>query len=328
MLEDEARGIRDADCVVYHPKPLGGLHLAEKLGVPGFLALPAPFFTPTREFPNMLAPPLPFGGWYNRLSYSFLRPVGLPWNGLVDRWRVRDLELPRRGRLANDLVRTDGTPVPVLYCFSPSLVPPPGDWPDTATVTGFWFLDSRTEWRPPPALLEFLEAGPQPIYVGFGSMAGRRPRRLTKIVVDALARSGQRAVLASGWGGLEARELPREVHLVEEVPHDWLFPRVRAVVHHGGAGTTAAGLRAGRPSVICPFFGDQPFWGRIVERSGAGPRPIPQTRLNARRLARAIRQAVEDPAVQSAAESLGRILRAEDGVGNAVRTIVTSLERR
>jgi sterol 3beta-glucosyltransferase len=150
----------------------------------------------------------------------------------------------------------------VLYSFSRHVLPPPKDWSENVHVTGYWILDETNCWQPPPELLDFLDAGPPPIFVGFGSMGGRNPARTTRLVLEALAKTGQRGLLVTGWGGLETEEEPDNVFKVENAPYDWLFPRMAAVVHHGGAGTTAAGLQAGKPSVICPFVADQPFWGQ------------------------------------------------------------------
>jgi sterol 3beta-glucosyltransferase len=140
-------------------------------------------------------------------------------------------------------------------------------------------------------------------------------------VLEALAQAGQRGLLGAGWGGLEMEKPPENVFKVEDAPYDWLFPRMAAVVHHGGAGTTGAGLRAGKPTVICPFVADQPFWGRRVAALGAGPPPIPQRRLTADNLASAIRQAVEDAVMRKRAADLGEKIQPEDGVGQAVSLI-------
>jgi sterol 3beta-glucosyltransferase len=170
-------------------------------------------------------------------------------------------------------------------------------------------------------LVEFLQAGPPPAYVGFGSMFMNGGRRKTEIILNALKLARQRAALATGWGELTAEDAPEGIFVLDAVPHDWLFPRVAAVVHHGGAGTTGAALRAGKPAVICPFVGDQPFWGRRVAALGAGPPPIPQRKLTAERLAAAIRSAVADGEMRQRAASLGEAIRAEDGVGRAVAMI-------
>jgi UDP:flavonoid glycosyltransferase YjiC (YdhE family) len=194
-------------------------------------------------------------------------------------------------------------------------------------VTGYWFLEPRDEWTPPPALEAFLEAGSPPVYVGFGSMSSRDPEETADLVMEALARTGQRAVLLSGWSGLQKTDVPDSMFMLEPVPFAWLFPRVAAVVHHGGAGTTAAGLRAGVPSVVIPFFGDQFFWGACVTRLGAGPEPVPRKKLTAERLANAIQQAVSDPTVAERAADVGAKIRAEDGVAGAV-AVVEEFEKR
>ncbi|MCP4593378.1 MAG: glycosyltransferase family 1 protein, partial [bacterium] len=156
------------------------------------------------------------------------------------------------------------------------MAPKPSDWGEQAHVTGYWFLDHVSDWQPPADLVRFLESGPPPVYVGFGSMMSRRAEQTTRITLDALKQSGQRGLIATGWGALSQSDLPDEVFLIESVPHDWLFPRTAAVVHHGGAGTTGAGLRAGVPGIVVPFGGDQPFWARRVEALGVGPAPIPR----------------------------------------------------
>jgi UDP:flavonoid glycosyltransferase YjiC (YdhE family) len=215
----------------------------------------------------------------------------------------------------------------MLYCYSPAVAPKPPDWSESAHVTGYWFLDHPLDWQPPADLLHFLESGPSPIYLGFGSMITRKPEETTRITLDALRQAGHRGVIATGWGALSQSDLPDEVFLIESVPHDWLFPRMAAVVHHGGAGTTGAGLRAGVPSIVVPFGGDQPFWARRVKALGAGPDPIPRKRLTADRLAHAIRIAVADEPMRKRATELGATIRAEDGVGNALKIFNQTMVR-
>jgi sterol 3beta-glucosyltransferase len=212
-------------------------------------------------------------------------------------------------------------PLPVLHCYSQQVITRPDDWPDHAYVTGYWWLDETNNWQPPADLEAFLANETPPVYVGFGSMIAEDPARVTRIVIEALTQSGQRGVIASGWGGIRPADLPPSIYLLKEAPHDWLFPRMSALVHHGGAGTTAAGLRAGKPTVICPFIADQPFWGNRVAVLGAGPKPIPQKKLNVDDLAAAIRTAATDQAMRTRSEALGAKLRAEDGVAQAVQII-------
>jgi len=199
-------------------------------------------------------------------------------------------------------------------------VPRPDDWGEREQVTGYWFADQAKDWEPSETLARFLDAGPPPIYVGFGSMPSEDANKLARIVIEALDAVGERGVLASGWGGLDDSVRSEHVHLLETAPHDWLFPRCSAVVHHGGAGTTHEGLRWGRPSVICPVFGDQPFWGRRVLDIGAGPAPVPQKTLTPATLTRAL-AATRSPAIVSRADEIGSKLRAEPGTEGAASAI-------
>ena len=190
-------------------------------------------------------------------------------------------------------------------------------------MTGPWFTEQATGWQPPPALERFRCRTP-PVYIGFGSMGfgGGRHQR-TRILLNALIGGGHRVIVATGWGGLglPADEVPGAlVHVTESIPHDWLFPRTSAVIHHGGAGTTIAGLRAGRPTLICPVVGDQSFWGHQVRRIGAGPAPIPQRRLTSQRLTPAVRGLADDP-IRRRARTLGTLIRSEDGIAEAIRVV-------
>jgi sterol 3beta-glucosyltransferase len=320
MMEDAWAAVRGADAVVYHPRVLGAYDAVERLGVPAVLVEFLPILVPTRSFPFPLAPHLRLGGFVNRLSYAAVRLANLPYQDIRNRWRARALGLPPRPWYADDY-RRRGRRLPVLYAFSRHVIPPPEDWRGRAEVTGYWFLDTPSDWRPPQDLAAFLAAGPPPVFVGFGSMISPDAGRVTATVVEALKKCGQRGILATGWGGLSRVHEPGMILQVESVPHGWLFPQVAAVVHHGGMGTTAAGLRAGKPTLVCPYFHDQPFWGKVVHGLGAGPPPIPQRELTAERLAEAIRLAVLDEGMRRRAEDLGSKIRAEDGVPRAVEAI-------
>lgn len=322
MLEDEWTAVRitSPDLILYHPKSLGGYHLGEKLGIPAILSMPLPAYTPTKAFANPILPFADLGGWLNRLSYKIVPLISAPYMGTVNDWRQKTLGLPPVSRLFSEIRATDNR-MPTLYPYSAHLIPRPADWPQTTQAPGYWFLDQQTAWQPPADLLTFLAAGPPPVYVGFGSMSGTRPQQLARITVEALRQTGQRGVVATGWGGLEIDDVPETIFKLKEAPHDWLFPRMTAVVHHGGAGTTATGLRAGKPTMICPFFGDQPFWGRHVHAMGVGPAPIKQKRLTVAGLAAAIDQMVNDEAMRGKAAVLGEEIRAEDGIANALTFI-------
>ncbi len=332
-MDDEWNAARtlQPDLIIYHPKCLGSYHIAEKLRIPAIMSLPLPFYTPTREFPVPFFANISLGAWFNRFSYRLMGLSSGMFGGMINGFRRKTLDLPPIGRFSDLLRHADGRPVPVLYPYSPHVLPVPPDFPPHVHVTGYWFLEQAAGWQPAPELARFLAAGTPPdppVYIGFGSVGARKAEKRTRIVLDALEKSGQRGVLVSGWGGLQAADLPQQVFMVDSVPHDWLFPRVAAVVHHGGAGTTAAGLRAGRPTIICPFMADQPFWGKLIYQRGVGPLPIPQGRLTADGLAEAIMTAVHDETMIRRAAELGEKIRAEDGVARAVEIIGATIDER
>ncbi len=316
-LEDEWASAQKAEALVYNSAALGGYHIAEKLGIPAVASFPTPLYSPTREFPS---PFFPFAslGPFNKLSHRLFAAMGpLMYRRPINDWRRDVLGLPP----AKGEERLRGKAVTRLYAYSQVVVPRPSDWDESSVVTGYWFLDAPASWQPDPSLVEFLDAGPAPVYVGFGSMFMHGGTQKTELVLEALRLSGQRAILATGWGGLSAQNAPPGVYVLNAAPHDWLLPQVSAVVHHGGAGTTAAALRAGKPAVICPFVADQPFWGRRVAALGAGPSPLSQWKMTAEKLAAAIHTAVTDPLMRQNAAALGRMIRAENGVETAVKWI-------
>jgi UDP:flavonoid glycosyltransferase YjiC (YdhE family) len=206
----------------------------------------------------------------------------------------------------------------VLYGFSEQVLPRPDDWEDRHQVVGYWFHDDPS-WAVPPALQAFLDAGPRPVYIGFGSMVGARSREFTDTLLDGLRQSGQRAVLVTGWGGLSPPEdIDRErVFVLDHAPHDRLLPLMSAAVHHGGAGTSAAVARAGIPSVVIPFFGDQPFWARRLHRLGVAPLPLDRRRFTGDDLAQAL-GTTQQPTMKRAAAALGQAIRAEDSVARSI----------
>ncbi|MBN1963772.1 MAG: glycosyltransferase family 1 protein [Anaerolineae bacterium] len=279
---------------------------------------------PTRAFHSFMSPPppawLPCKGLYNyastKLSNQMFFGVTRP---LVNRQRADQLGLPPLGW--RYYWQIDTGPTPLLYGYSPAVLPKPDDWDAHKHVCGYWFLDDGVAYEPPADLRAFLAAGPPPVYIGFGSNVEHEAEAITRLIVAAVELAGVRAVLAGGWSGLGATDLPDTILPSDGVPHDWLFPRMAALVHHGGAGTTAEGLRAGVPGVVVPFYADQPFWGWVVERLGVGPSPIPRQRLTAEALAHAIRIAVTHGPLHARAADLGARIRAEDGVAEAIRLI-------
>lgn len=298
--------------------------IAEVREIPLILVEPTPVL-PTRAFP---APGWPIqrnlGGLHNRFSgHAMLRVLWQWYHPFVNKFRRRFNLPPYTGANFYQIL----TSTPLLGAYSPRVIPPPPDWPENVHVTGYWLPDSPSDWHPDHEFETFLDTGKPPVYVGFGSMAGSQPERLAAMVLEALAKSGQRGLLLTGWGGMRALSAPDSVFVVEAAPHSWLFPRTAAVVHHGGAGTTAEGLRAGVPSLILPFAVDQAFWGKRIRALGAGPEPIPLKKLTADKLAQAIREAVAQTGIRRRAAALGEAIRVEDGVGQAVSIIRQYLAR-
>lgn len=209
----------------------------------------------------------------------------------------------------------------VLCGYSEHVVPRPPDWPTNICVTGYWFLDEDAQWQPPAELTAFIAAGEPPVYIGFGSMSTGDADGKSDTVVRAVRISGRRVVIARGWAGLAGEAKSDDIYILKSAPHAWLFPRMAGVVHHGGAGTTAAGFRAGVPQFVVPHFADQPYWARRAHDLGVAPKPVDQFKLTSEALAQGICALIDDTTLHTNAAALGQRIRAEDGVGNAVRAI-------
>jgi len=305
--------------------PFGILDSAERYDVPSVWA-PLHALHPTQAFPNVFLAPTWLGPGHplNPLSHRLMQAaLWLPMRGALNRWR-RGVGLPPH-HSGSYFRWIEQRRIPTVYGFSTAVLPAPTDYPPHHVVTGYWFLDPRPGWAPPPALADFLGTGPRPIAVGFGSMDDQRPEQVTRLVVEAVRQTGHRAVLIAGWAGLGEGALPREVIRIESVPHSWLFPQVAAVVHHGGAGTTAAGLRAGVPSVITPVAADQFFWARQVEQLGVGVAAPSLSKLSVPALATALTRATREQGMKELAAKLGARLQAEDGAGRAAALIAEAI---
>jgi UDP:flavonoid glycosyltransferase YjiC (YdhE family) len=319
-LKDTLAACRGSDAVLYTPLGAAGYHVAEKMGIPRIYLILQPV-SRTREYPSIFMPQWKIGAGYNWISYLITEQ--LMWQTLrvqANRWRVEILDLKPMPYLGpfNILYRDKA---PMIFGYSQHVVPRPADIPDWHHITGYWFLESEDDWSPPAGLEGFLAKKPKPIYIGFGSMSGGVARDLVRMTIEALERSKQRAVVVGGWAEAHQDEFPETVYACDYAPHEWLFPQMAAVVHHGGAGTTAAGIRAGIPSIIIPFMGDQPFWGRRVYELGVGPEPVSRRGLTAELLGNRITQAVSDPTLTEKASVLREKIRAEDGVSEAVQLI-------
>jgi sterol 3beta-glucosyltransferase len=313
--------LRDTELIVNQlPGGLYGIDLAEKLGVPMVLAAVMPL-APSRHQPMLAFPAWPalvpgYSAFTHWLAYQ------LVWQGFrpaIGRWRRETLGLSH-APLWGYSRRMEEQRVPVLNGFSAHVVPRPPDWGEHVHITGYWYPEDE-DWQPPDGLRRFIEAGPPPVFIGFGSMPMRDPERTTALVVEAMEQCGQRAILHTGWAGVGRGALPDSVWTIDYAPYAWLFPRMAAVVHHGGSGTTAFALRAGVPSIVVPFLFDQFYWGKRISVLGVGTDAVPHRRLSAERLAEALATATTDTGMRQRAAELGRKIRTEGGVRAAVEAI-------
>ncbi|KAL3359000.1 hypothetical protein AABB24_015860 [Solanum stoloniferum] len=311
------------DAIIANPPAYGHTHVAEALKIPIHIFFTMPW-TPTSEFPHPLSRIKQPAGY--RLSYQIVD--SLIWLGIRDMindTRKRKLKLRPVTYLSSSQVSV--LDIPHGYIWSPHLVSKPKDWGPKVDVVGFCFLDLASGYEPPESLVNWLKDGQKPIYIGFGSLPVQEPEKMTQIIVEALERTGQRGIINKGWGGLGNLAEPKDfVYLLDNCPHDWLFLQCSAVVHHGGAGTTAAGLKAACPTTIVPFFGDQPFWGERVHARGVGPPPIPIDEFSLPKLVEAI-EFMLDPKVKERAVELAKAMENEDGVTGAVKAFFKHLPR-
>lgn len=310
---------KGSEILIESPSAMAGIHIAEALYIPYFRAFTMPW-TRSRAYPHaFVTPEHKMGGFYNWSTYVVFD--NLMWqftSRQVNKWRTKTLQLP-----ATNLERMQPNKVPFFYNFSPSVVPPPVDYSDWIRVTGYWFLDEGNDWTPPDALANFIQKarddGKKLVYIGFGSIIVPDVVKMTQDVIDAVLKADVRCVLSKGWsdrankteaeleGEQEEPELPAEIFQIQSAPHDWLFAQMDAAAHHGGAGTTGASLRAGIPTIIRPFFGDQFFYGNRVEDLGVG---IALKKWGPVNFARALWEATHSERMISKARVLGESIRA------------------
>jgi UDP:flavonoid glycosyltransferase YjiC (YdhE family) len=316
-----------ADAIVFHQTTNFAVDIAEALDVPAIMTAFQPI-NPTGEFPHFAydGPPLDplfnrisLDPLFNRLSYVIQAAQQSYYDFPRDRMRAKLLGLRSRKR-SGFSKNSRGERIPALHAYSPTVSPRPGDWPESTIVTGFWRLDDTTDWEPDEEFQKFLAAGEKPIYLGFGSMPWGAARN-TEIILKALQIWGGRVVIGRGWGGVRAEDLPASVHSIGKAPHSKLFEQVKAVVHHGGAGTMHTGLYAGKPTFVVPQFFDQPYWGRRVFELGCGPPPVRLRKLTPSILAAALDELSTDKSYEVAALELREKLLLEDGTGLAVDII-------
>jgi len=281
---------------------------------------PAPL-NPTVEFSSALPPApgwFPFPEWYNRTSYSIFHRLG--WTILGSARKKTAKELPGQPKSSYKEYKSMILNTPALTTVSKHIVQGPADWAEHFQVTGY-LIDDDANWTAPQELVDFLDAGEPPVYIGFGSMPDSKAEKTTQILIDAIQKSGKRAIILKGWAGFAADTVPETIFILDYAPHSWLFPKMAALIHHGGAGTTASGFRSGVPQMIVPHNADQPYWGRMVEKSGVGTKAIPRLKITADNLADAIKTMTSDSNMSQNAQAIAEKISQEDGLSETVKWV-------
>lgn len=328
---EAAEAAADADGLLVSSAAFLGYDVADARNLPAAGIAMSPLMGPTSHFPNALMPASiglqsgslrAIGALYNRTTHLAAgQLLWQPFRRTVNRIRSEVFSLKPHPFLG-PLLNPDSSDRLQLYSWSKELLPQPPDWGGRRRITGYWFLDSEECWEPPDELVEFLENGPPPVCMGFGSSYIENAAHIADVFAETLDSMGQRGILIGGWGQLKGKTPRHNIMEVEEAPYDWLLPRTRGFVHHSSTGATHAALRAKIPGVSVPSYGDQLLWGHLLSRSGAAPAPIPRSKLSAERLARAVSRIIIDPSLKENAEDLGGKVARERGVQTAVDLII------
>ncbi|HUG34073.1 MAG TPA: glycosyltransferase [Anaerolineales bacterium] len=320
LLVDSLHACKGSHLIIYNSYALPFVYyFGRYLEIPCIPATLHP--VPTRSYPAILS----------NIHYSPSKTFNLFTHLVVNQisWQVFLPELRKfwRGKehisFIGPFKKIMDEQFPILCGYSPTVIPEAIDLPGNVVLCGYWFLKPNPGWMPDPGLTNFIQSGRRPLYIGFGSMGSlKNNQATTDIIVKALAETGQRAVLAAGWSGLGVgQQLPDNIFPIKDIPHQWLFPQMAAIVHHGGIGTTGAGLSAGVPNIVISHFGDQNYWGRRIAELGAGPHPITRKKLSQERLAQAISMAIHDQAMKHNAEIIGAKILAEEGIQKVIQAI-------
>jgi len=321
MLRQTEDSCIDADLIIHTFAHAIGAHtLAHEKNIPDIHIQTFPMFTPTGDYPIVTMPDLKFRS-LNLLTHTISQKITW-WTSKFGFEQVRRRAgLPKRNLYSPFDKDPHRPPTPILCAWSPNILPPSNEWADNVHVTGYYFFDIDKTYQPSIELKNFLDAGEPPICISFGSMVNRNANRIDDVIQVALENTNNRGIILSGWSAVKDKTSDNVIYL-NAVPHDWLLPKCKMIIHHGGAGTTSAGLRAGIPNIVVPFTADQPFWGRRVHAAGIGPKPIPVNKLSVGNLTQTIIDA-EGKAIRERAHVFGQAIRSENGVQYVARLITS-----
>ena len=319
VLRQTEEACKDADLIIHTFTHAVGAHtLAREKNIPDIHIQTFPMFTPTGDYPNIAMPNLGVRA-LNRLSHIASSRITwfTSWMGFEQ--VRRKAGLPKRKLFWPFDENPPRLRTPILCAWSPSILPTSSDWSPRTHVAGYFFFPQDESYSPHNELNAFLKSGQPPVCISFGSMVNKDAERINDIVVEALNKTNNRGVILSGWGGVK-NQSSNDLLYLESAPHDWLLPRCKMIIHHGGAGTTAAGLRAGIPNIVVPFTADQPFWGNRVHAMGTGPKPILVKNISVEKIMRAIAEAASN-VIRDRAQVIGQNIRSEDGVKDAIKLL-------
>ncbi|MCL4272190.1 MAG: glycosyltransferase [Anaerolineales bacterium] len=325
MMRQTDEACRDADLIIHTFAHAIGAHtLAREKNIPDIHIQTFPMFTPTGDYPNISLPNLG-NRFLNRLTHTTSLRITELTSSLGFEQVRRRAGLSKRKLYSPFRDSPPRLRTPILCAWSPNLISPSSDWSPRVHVTGYYFFPHDDSYNPPNELREFLEAGKSPVCVSFGSMVNKNAEKVDEIICESLRQTNNRGIILSGWGSAK-RESTSDLLYIESTPHDWLLPKCKILIHHGGAGTTSAALRAGIPQVVVPFMADQPFWGSRVHAVGVAPKPIRVSQLSVERLVSVMAEA-ESKNILERAQLTGQMIRSEDGVGNTVAWIESYVRR-
>lgn len=316
VLQQTEEACKDADLIIHTFMHAVGAHtIACERKIPDIHIQLFPMFTPTGDYPNVTLPDLK-SKFLNRLTHEISRSISDSSAKIGFEHVRRRAGLPKRKLYSPFDKDTLRPSTPILCAWSPSVISPSKEWAANIAVTGYYFSDVDTGYQPASDLQHFLDTGNPPICVSFGSMLNRDAKKIDSIIRESLRLTNNRGIILSGWSEVK-NDSTKEILYIDAVPHQWLLPRCKVIIHHGGAGTTAAGLRAGIPNIVIPFVADQPFWGKRVHAIDAGPIPIPVNKISTEKLTSAIIE-TDKYAIRKHSKDIGQILRNEDGVGFSI----------